>query len=289
MPLGAIAEDRDGLAVELAQVGVLVVEDVVGSHGRAGYRSALRISLPEGVRGSAAASSTRFGTLNPASDSPQWRRRSSGVTCRAALEHDHCGHRLLPLRVLATDHRGVGDLGVAQQHLLDLGRDDVLAAADDQVVDPVLDVEEALVVDVAEVAGVQPAVGVGPARSHGRALDQDLAVEDAQVGRQQRPTGGAELAAGVGREPGSSPANRSRSDRRSGRPSHPGRSPPAATPPGPGRRRPGSPAEPERSAPASSSRVSIVVTTETTVIPSPSSAAATRSTSKPSWRTAVVP
>ena len=40
----------------------------------------MRISLPEGVRGSAAASSTRFGTLNPASDSAQWRRRSSGVT-----------------------------------------------------------------------------------------------------------------------------------------------------------------------------------------------------------------
>jgi hypothetical protein len=33
VPLGAVAEDRDGLAVELAEVGVLVVEDVVSFHG----------------------------------------------------------------------------------------------------------------------------------------------------------------------------------------------------------------------------------------------------------------
>jgi hypothetical protein len=42
-------------------------------------------------------------------------------------------------------------------------------------------------------------------------------------------------------------------------------------------------------APASSSRVSIVVTSETIVIPSRSSDSETRSTSKPSWTTAVVP
>src|SRR3954451_18755861 len=77
--LGAIAEDGDGLALELREVGVLVVEDVVGAHGGGGYRSALRISLPEGVRGSAEASSTRLGTLKPASDSAQWRRSSSGL------------------------------------------------------------------------------------------------------------------------------------------------------------------------------------------------------------------
>ena len=112
----------------------------------------------------------------------------------AVLEDDDRGHRLLPLGVLAADDRGVGDLRVAQQHLLDFGRDDVLAAADDHVVDPVLDVEEAFLVDPAEVAGVQPAVGVGAAGGDGRALDEDLAVLDAQVGGQQRPAGGAELA-----------------------------------------------------------------------------------------------
>jgi len=72
---------------------------------------------------------------------------------RAVLQHDHGGHRLLPLGVLTADDGGVGDLGVAQQHLLDFGRDDVLAAADDHVVDPVLDVEEALLVDPPEVEG----------------------------------------------------------------------------------------------------------------------------------------
>ena len=165
---------------------------------RAGYRSALRISFPEGVRGSADASSTRFGTLKPASDSAQWRRSSSGARVGAVLEDDDRGHRLLPLRVLAADHGGVGDLGVAQQDLLDFGRDDVLAAADDHVVDAVFDVEEALLVDPAQIAGVQPAVGVGTAGSDGRALDEDLAFLDAQVGRQQRPAGGTELAPRVG-------------------------------------------------------------------------------------------
>ena len=146
------------------------------------------------MRGSAAASSTRFGTLKPASDSAQWRRSSSGLASEPLCEDDDRGHRLLPLGVLAADHGRVDDLGVAQQHLLDLGRDDVLAAADDHVVDPVLDVEEAFLVDAAEVAGVQPAVGVGAAGRHGRALDEDLAVVDPQVGGQQRPAGGAELA-----------------------------------------------------------------------------------------------
>ena len=54
---------------------------------------------------------------------------------------------------------------------------------------------------LAEVAGVQPAVGVGAAGGDGRALDEDLAVLDPQVGGQQRPAGGAELALGVGRAP----------------------------------------------------------------------------------------
>ncbi len=150
------------------------------------------------MRGSAAASSTRFGTLKPASDSAQWRRSSSGLTSEPSCEHDDRGHRLLPLRVLAADHGGVGDLGVAQQHFLDFRRHHVLAAGDDHVVHPVLDVEEAFLVDATEVAGVQPAVGVGAAGGDGRALDEDLAVLDAQVGGQQRPPGGAELAAGLG-------------------------------------------------------------------------------------------
>ena len=194
----------------------------------------------------------------------------------AALEHDDRGHRLLPLGVLAADHGGVGDLGVAQQHLLDFGRDDVLAAADDHVVDPVLDVEEAFLVDAAEVAGVQPAVGVGAAGGDGRALDEDLAVAgcaggwSAAAGRRSR--------ACAWRRPGpaSSPASRSRSGRRSGPRWRPWRSPlrsgSSGTGPPPTRIARG----PERSAPASSSRVSIVVTSETTVIPSSSQRGARR-------------
>ena len=198
--LGAVAEDRDGLAVELAEVGVFVVEDVVGFHGRAGYRSG-----PSSHQLARRRAWQRRGELDPLRHLEAGERLGAVAAqlvrghLRAAFEHDDRGHRLLPLGVLAADHGGVGHLGVAQQHLLDLGRDDVLAAADDQVVEPVLDVEEAFLIDFAEVAGVQPAVGVGAAGGDGRSLDQDLAVGgDPQVGGEQRPAGGAELAARVG-------------------------------------------------------------------------------------------
>jgi hypothetical protein len=48
---------------------------------------------------------------------------------------------------------------VLGERLLDLDRIDVLAAADDHVLDPVGEEQVALVVDVAAVAGAQPAVG----------------------------------------------------------------------------------------------------------------------------------
>ena len=119
--------------------------------------------LARGVRGSSAASSNRFGTLKPARRSAQWPRSSSASRSAPSSSDDDRGDRLLPLGVGAADDGRVGDGRVAQQHLLDLGRDDVLAAGDDQVVVPALDLEEALLVDPAEVAGVQPAVLVGAA------------------------------------------------------------------------------------------------------------------------------
>ncbi len=75
-------------------------------------------------------------------------------------QHDP-GAELLPhQRVGDAHHLHVGDLGMAVEEFLDLARIDVLAAADDHVLDPPDDVAVALLVDGADVAGVHPAVGV---------------------------------------------------------------------------------------------------------------------------------
>src|SRR5439155_18096913 len=51
---------------------------------------------------------------------------------------------LAPLLARHPDHRDLLDGGVAQQHALDLDRRDVLAAADDHVLDPVADLDVAV-------------------------------------------------------------------------------------------------------------------------------------------------
>jgi hypothetical protein len=60
--------------------------------------------------------------------------------------------------VRQADHGGLGDGGMLVEHLLDLPRVDVVAAADDQVLLPVHDVEVAAGVDPGQVTGVEPAV-----------------------------------------------------------------------------------------------------------------------------------
>src|SRR5581483_10869408 len=55
------------------------------------------------------------------------------------------------------DYGRLGDRRVGIEHLLDLARIDVEAAPDDQLLLPVDDEEEAVLVDVAHVAGVEPA------------------------------------------------------------------------------------------------------------------------------------
>ena len=74
-------------------------------------------------------------------------------------------HRLAPFLVGNADDRAFGDVGVLVERLLDLGGIDVLAAGDDHVLDPVDDIDEAVLVHIAAVAGVQPAVAQGLSRS----------------------------------------------------------------------------------------------------------------------------
>lgn len=58
----------------------------------------------------------------------------------------------------APDRAGGGDLWMGQQRAFDDGGVDVVPAADDEVLGPAGEVDEAVRVDAGEVAGVQPAV-----------------------------------------------------------------------------------------------------------------------------------
>ncbi|TVU48510.1 hypothetical protein EJB05_08148, partial [Eragrostis curvula] len=70
---------------------------------------------------------------------------------------DEGARRLAPARVRHGDDGGVADGRVAEEHLLHLLAADVLPAADDHVLGPVLDLDVAVGVDHADVAGEEPA------------------------------------------------------------------------------------------------------------------------------------
>ncbi len=67
--------------------------------------------------------------------------------------------RLAPLLVGLCDDPGEGDRGVAVERLLDLDRRDVLAAGDDDVLGPILDLHVAVRFPDRQVPGVEPPAG----------------------------------------------------------------------------------------------------------------------------------
>src|SRR5690606_5498653 len=79
-----------------------------------------------------------------------------GLDRLAGLGHHDRLDLLAPLVVGHADDGPVGDRGVLHQDVLDLRRVDVLAARDDQVLDPVVQ-EQVAVAHVAGVAAAQPA------------------------------------------------------------------------------------------------------------------------------------
>src|SRR4051794_21962497 len=101
----------------------------------------------------------------------------------AVLER-HCRADLLAQRLMRhAEHRRLADRRMLVEHLLDLPRVDVEAAADDQLLLAVDDVEVAVLVDPGHVPGPQPAVGHGvgrgvlalPVGAHDhRTADEDL-------------------------------------------------------------------------------------------------------------------
>ena len=65
----------------------------------------------------------------------------------ARPQYHSCGDVLAPVVIGDSDHSDLGDRGVFEKYILDLGRRDVLAATDDGVVGAPLDEQVAVVVD----------------------------------------------------------------------------------------------------------------------------------------------
>ncbi len=84
--------------------------------------------------------------------------------------HHECADVLAEHLVRYSDDRGLLDVGVLEQHRLDIGRVDVVAAADDQVLLAADEVQEPVLVEVAEVTAAQPAVRGPGARGRGFVL-----------------------------------------------------------------------------------------------------------------------
>src|SRR5574337_1262965 len=107
-----------------------------------------------------------------------------GRTAAAGLAHDDRVHRLAPALARNADHRALCHRGVRGDGVLDFDAVDVLAAADDHVLDAVLQEHVAALVHVARIAGVHPAAAQRRRRffgqvpvtlHHARAAPQDLA------------------------------------------------------------------------------------------------------------------
>ena len=115
-----------------------------------------RSGLPVASSGSASTISMRSGVLNGVTPCAANHARHASRS-KSAGRDDERAHPLAHEPVGVADRDGLRHRGVALEHRLDLGRRDVLAAADDQVLDAAHDAEPT-VVDGGEVAGAEPSV-----------------------------------------------------------------------------------------------------------------------------------
>ncbi|MCY1455154.1 hypothetical protein D9M71_722660 [compost metagenome] len=73
------------------------------------------------------------------------------------FEYEHGVYRLAPFVTGDADHGGLGHGGMAGDGVFHFSAEDVLAAADDHVLEAVADIDEAVLVHIAAIAGVHPA------------------------------------------------------------------------------------------------------------------------------------
>src|SRR5207248_393288 len=82
------------------------------------------------------------------------------LSCGAGSRHDEGDADFAQPLVRGADHRGLPNLGMLEEGILDLGRIGVEAAHDEHVPLAVGDAEVAALVHDADVAGVQPALAI---------------------------------------------------------------------------------------------------------------------------------
>ena len=76
------------------------------------------------------------------------------------VRDDHCQQFLAEEGIWDAHHLDIGDLGMADQKLLDLTREEVFADTNDHIFEPTHDVKVALCVHSGQVARMQPALDI---------------------------------------------------------------------------------------------------------------------------------
>ena len=150
-------------------------------------RTRFLATLLVAVFGSSSVRYSASGHLNPASRGeakPEGRRGRLGLRTEARPPRDT---RSPIARSSSADDGDLGDVRVFVEHGLDLGAVDVLAAADDDVLHAVDDVEEAVVVDEAEVAACGTSRRANDARPSPRRCSSSPSRPAATERRSRRP------------------------------------------------------------------------------------------------------
>src|SRR3546814_19161931 len=85
----------------------------------------------------------------------------SSDVCSSDLHHSFAQanngvHAFAPAGIGHPDHRAVEDGGMRAERIFDFGREDILAARDDHVLEPVADEQKAIIVHMPEIARLAP-------------------------------------------------------------------------------------------------------------------------------------
>ena len=107
-----------------------------------------------------------------------WALSSSSEASAPSLEHDEGLQPLAELLVLDADHGHLDHPVVVGEQVLDLAREDVLAAGDDHLVVAAVDEEPAGAVEVADVAAGEEAVDDLLAAAAGVALEGHFVADE---------------------------------------------------------------------------------------------------------------
>jgi hypothetical protein len=114
--------------------------------------------LPTEVFGTSSMNVHRSGTHHLATRSRRYSDNACGSELCPFADHDARERPLVPLLVGDADDRGLDDVGVADDRVLEVDRGDPLATGLDDVLGAVDDLHEPVGVERADVAGAEPPV-----------------------------------------------------------------------------------------------------------------------------------